>query len=114
MATLAIQSAVRAGVAPSYAAAAGGGDAFLPSNYTWLHIKNGGGSPITVTVVTPRTDPIGNAVADVAVSVPATTGERVIGPFPAEFFADPSTGLASITYSGVTTVTIGAFALSQP
>lgn len=109
MALLATQSITRAGLAPSYAAAAGGGDTFRPGPNVFLHCKNASGGALTVTVVTPRTDAMGNAIADNAVSVPATTGDRMIGPFPFEHYADPTTGLASITYSGVTSLSIGAF-----
>lgn len=112
MALLATQSIVRAGLAPSYAAAAGGGDTFTPGTDTFLHVKNASGGAITVTIVTPRTDAYGNAIADNAISVPATTGERMIGPFPYEAYADPTTGLANITYSGTTSLTIGAFTAS--
>jgi len=113
MATLATQTITRAGVAAAYTAAAGGGDKLTPDQYTFLHVKNGGGSSITVTIVTPR-DALPNvAVADVAVSVP-NGGERMIGPFPAEHFAGLTDGLADITYSGVTSVTVGAFRVSQP
>lgn len=114
MALLASQSITRAGLAPSYAAATGGGDTFTPDGDTFLHVKNASGGAITVTIVTPRTDAWGNAIADNTVSVPATTGDRMIGPFPADSYADPTTGLASITYSAVTTLTIGAFKLSTP
>ncbi|MES2867625.1 MAG: hypothetical protein V4703_12855 [Actinomycetota bacterium] len=113
MAALATQSVVRAGVIPSYAACAGGGDTFLPGRNTFLHVKNASGGALTVTVVTPRTDQWGNAVADNAISVGAGA-EKMIGPFPAESYADPSTGVANITYSGVTTLTIGVFDVSQP
>ena len=65
-----------------------------------------------MTVVTPRTDAYGNAIADNTISVPATTGERVIGPFPAEAYGSLTDGLADITYSGVTSLTIGAFSLT--
>lgn len=112
MALLAVQSITRAGLASAYAAAAGGGDTFLPDGRTFLHVKNASGGAITVTIVTPRTDAYGNAIADNTVSVPATTGDRMIGPFPAEAYADPTTGLANITYSGVTSLTVGAFQLS--
>lgn len=114
MALLATQSITRAGLAPAYAAAAGGGDTFTPDRNTFLHIKNASAGAITVTIVTPRTDALGNAIADNTVSVPATTGDRMIGPFPAEFYADPTTGLANITYSGVTSLTVGAFNVAQP
>lgn len=113
MALLATQSITRLGLVPAYAAAAGGGDTFAPGSQVFLHVKNGSGGSITVTVVTPRTDPLGNAVADNAVAV-AAGAEKMIGPFPSEFYGDPTTGVASITYSAATSVTIGAFALSQP
>jgi hypothetical protein len=111
MADLAKQSITLLGVAPAYVAAAGGGDKIVgPSERVFLHVKNGGGSPQTVTVATPRTDPeTGLAEADVAVSVPAG-GERMIGPFRASTFGDPAdAGKAAVTYSGVTSVTVGCF-----
>jgi len=46
--------------------------------------------------------------------IPVTTGtSKMIGPFPADLFADPADGLADITYSGVTSVTVGIFDLAQ-
>jgi len=109
MAALATQTIVPGGVAPSYAAAAGGGDTFVPDKDTFIHVKNGGGSPITVTVAVPGNERYGVATADVSVSV-TNAQERMIGPFPAEIFADPAlSGSAGITYSGVTSVTIGVF-----
>lgn len=107
MATLATQSASLTGLAPAYAAASGGGDKLAPSDRTFLHAKNASGGALTVTVVTPGTSVGGLGIADVSVSVPAA-GERIIGPFPAQFFADPADGLASITYSGVTSLTVAA------
>lgn len=113
MATLATQSVTRAGVVPAYAAAAGGGDKFTPDSCTYLHVKNGSGAPINVTIVTPNTV-FGDAIADRVVAVGATS-EAVIGPFPAQHFANSAdSGLAAITYSGVTSLTIGAFRLVQP
>lgn len=111
MAHLTKQSVTIVGLAPALVAAAGGGDTFDPDQDTWIEVKNAGGSPITVTVATPKLDPkTGLAEADVTVSVPATTGERKIGPFPYETFADPANqGRAAITYSAVTSVTVGAF-----
>lgn len=111
MALLATQSIAPAGLADALAAAAGGGDTFRPDDGTFLRVNNGGGSPVTVTVVTPETSH-GLAIADLAVVVPAGAS-RMIGPFPSHLFADPTTGLASVTYSGVTSVTVGAFKLSS-
>jgi hypothetical protein len=114
MATLTVQNVSRSGLRVDNAlvAANGGGDQFLPDKDTYLEVNNGSGGAITVTIATPGTV-AGLAVADVAVSVPA--GQRYrIGPFPAEHFAQPDDGLADITYSGVTSLTIGAFKTSQP
>ncbi len=113
MAVLAPQSITRAGVGPTYAAAAGGGDSFLPDADTFLHVKNGSGGALTVTIVTQNTDSLSNPVADNAVSVPAA-GERMIGPFPAQVYANPSTGNADVTYSGVTTLTVAVLKVSKP
>jgi hypothetical protein len=113
MAVLTVQSIVRAGLDPSYVAATGGGDQFLPGSDVFLHVKNGHTSAQTVTVVTPGTVLGDIAQADVAVSVP-NADERIIGPFPASHFADSTDGLADITYSGVTALTIAAIRLTQP
>jgi hypothetical protein len=95
------------GLAPTFAAAAGGGDTFDPDADTMLVVKNGGGASITVTIATPKVDPkTGLAEADAGGSVP-NAGERWFGPFPYETFADPANqGRASIAYSGVTSVTV--------
>jgi len=113
MATLAVQQLVRSGLNTTYAAATGGGDKFAPSARTFLHCKNAGGGAITLTVVTPNTLIADVTIADLAVSVPAA-GERMIGPFPYEHFANAADGLADITYSGVTSVTLAAVQLSAP
>lgn len=112
MATLTTQQITRSGVGPTYAAAAAGGDKFTPTKDTFLHVKNGSGGALTVTIVTPQEAFPGAATADIAVSVPGTS-ERMVGPFPAQFFRDPADGLASITYSGVTTLTIAALQLAE-
>ena len=95
------------GAAPSLTAAAGGGDTFTPAGNLFLYVNNGGGSPITVTVVTPQTAR-GLAISDQSFSV--TNGQaRFARISPADFYADPTTGVGNITYSGVTTVTVGVF-----
>ncbi len=112
MATLATQNITRAGVAPTFAAAAGGGDKFTPSKDTWIEAVNGSGGAITVTIITPKTTDYGAAVADIAVSVGAGS-TRKIGPFPRQHFADTDDGLADLTYSGVTSLTVGVFSLAE-
>ena len=112
MAVLSIQTVTRAGIAPTYAAAAAGGDKFAPDIDTVLHVKNASAGALTVTVVTPRQTSYGSDIADVAVSVPAA-GERLIGPFPTEHFAGTADGLADITYSGVTSLTVAALKVAE-
>lgn len=113
MATLTVQEVTRAGTTLTYAAAAGGGDKFQPGSETWVRVINGGGGAITVTVVTPGTVVSDVSIGDVAVSVGAGV-TKDIGPFPAELFANPTDGLADITYSGVTSVTVAAVKLKRP
>jgi hypothetical protein len=87
-------------------AAAGGGDTMVGAQGVHLYINNGGGSPITVTLVTPETVEGALAVADRAITVTNATFKII--PVPSRY-NDSITGLASITYSGVTTVTVAAF-----
>lgn len=97
------------GTAPTYNAAAGGGDKVgRPGTNVVLHIKNGGGSAITATVVTPGTI-AGQAIGDVAVSVPAA-GERFIGPLTRQYFANDDEQV-DLTWSGTTSVTFAVLEL---
>lgn len=109
MALLAKQTVGLAGLAPTYVAANVGGDTFGPGNNVCIHVKNGSAGALTVTLVTPG-NVVGQAVADVAVSVPAG-GERLIGPLPGSLFARAADGLGDITYSGVTSLTVAVFEL---
>lgn len=104
MALLAVQNASIAGTLITYAAAAGGGDTFAVNDHAVLIVKNGGGSPITVTVAVPGNTKYGQAAPDVAVTV-ANATDKVIGPFPADL-ADPADFVVHVTYSAVTSVTV--------
>ena len=73
----------------------------------FLVVKNASGSSITVTVATPETFDGDLALADRTVTVAATTGQSFI-PLTARY-RDSSTGLATITYSATTSVTVGVF-----
>lgn len=111
MAVLTAQSVVAAGTAPTYAAAAAGGDTCVaPAGRSWVHVKNGSGGAITVTVVSQATPGVGLATSSRAVSVPATTGERLI-PIEDAAWVNATTGAISLTYSAVTSLTVGVFTL---
>lgn len=112
MALLTTQNVARTAITPSYAAVAAT-DTFVPGNTTFLHIKNGGGSPDTVTVQVLQGDPPGLTIADTTVSV-TNAQERMIGPFPPQFYADPTTGLATVTHSFTTSVTVAVINVTLP
>lgn len=115
MATLTTQVVNRAGVTLTFGAAAGGGDAMSCGSGMFLYVKNGGGSPITVTLAVPSgvVAAPNLPISNLAVSV-SNGSEKCIGPVSAQFFQDPTTGLCTITYSGVTSVTVAAVQLAQP
>jgi hypothetical protein len=112
MTLLATQNITRAGVTPAYTAVTAS-DTFLPDANTFLHVKNAGGSPDSCVIAVAAGDPPGLVISDNTVSV-TNAQERMIGPLPAQFFADPTTGLATVTHSFTTSVTSGVFKLIQP
>lgn len=112
MALLTRQKIVEAGLTPVFSAAAGGGDTVSNADgKTFLHIKNGGGSGITVTVVaetTTREDPHLGTLTKASIAKAIGAGaEAIIGPLKKQAFNDED-NIVSITYSGVTTVTVAA------
>ena len=108
MAQLTIQTIATTGLAPTYAAAAAGGDAFYNDGATYFHVKNGSGASINVTV---------NSITacdqgfdhDQVVAVGAGA-EKIIGPFPSQRWNDTSNNV-NVSYSAVTTVTVAAVKL---
>ena len=111
MATLTTQQITPAGVTPTYAAATGGGDKIVPGPTVFLHVKNTSGTSTIVTLDDPRSaSPAGASQfnPDVAVTVPITTGDKMIGPLSAERFESPSDGLIAVTYSQVTGISVAA------
>ena len=112
MAVLNVQVIDRAGdgLDPQFAAASAGGDEFANNGTAYVEVVNGGGSPVTVTVATPQTQ-AGLAVADLTVAIPAG-GRRKFGSFPPATFNNSANGRVALTYSGVTSVTVGVFRLS--
>lgn len=92
------QTIVRAGVVPSYTAAASS-ETMVNDGKTSLHVKNGSGSTITVSFAITSAVDGATGLAKV-VSIP-TLANRLCGPFPTNIYGTT----LGITYSGVTTVT---------
>ncbi|WP_188188052.1 hypothetical protein [Nonomuraea sp. SYSU D8015] len=107
MAALPLQVLVPGGSASVLTAAAGGGDTCAAGDGVFLEVNNGGGSSVTVTLVTPGLFD-GLTIGDRAVAIPA--GERWKIPVPRVFAK--ADGQCDITYSGVTSVTVGCFKVS--
>lgn len=103
MARLTVQEPGLTGADVTLAAATAGGDEFINDGHTMLRVYNGGGGSITVTTARNRNCNQGFSHSN-AVTV-ETVSTHFIGPFPRDEF--PS--IVEITYSGVTSVTVGAF-----
>jgi hypothetical protein len=107
MATISVQTIVKGGLTPTFSAAAAGGDQFRLNDKNDIYwIKNGSGGSVTVTFITQATTD-GLAVADRAISVPAGA-ERVVSDLDPQVYRDAN-GYCQVTYSAVTSVTVGAF-----
>lgn len=83
------------------------GDTFANDGRTFLHVKNANASPSVVTINSIR--PCDQGVDhDIAVTVAATTGDEMIGPFPPSRFNDSSGNVTVTTYSVTATVSVAA------
>ena len=104
MPLLAQQAVALSGLTPSYSAAAAS-TTVTCGERSFLHVKNTAGSSMTVTLTT-TARVRGQLAADVVVTVPATTGDKLIGPITSELFAGASDGTCAVTYSSTTNVTV--------
>jgi len=86
-------------------AATAGGDAWLLQGREFLIVKNGDGSPHTVTIVSQKNSFGTQNAADDLVRSVAAGKIAVIGPLSAIRFRDAN-GLAQVTYDAVTSVTV--------
>ena len=112
MAAFTTQTITRSGITPTYSAVSAT-DTFTPGAQTFVHVKNGGASPDTVGINVLQGNPPGLTISNLSISV-TNAQERMIGPLPANFFADPVTGAGTITHGFTTSVTAGFFAVTQP
>jgi hypothetical protein len=90
------------GAIEAFVAASAGGDSFPNDGHTMLHVKNGSGASINVTI-TSLVNCNQGVNHPVVVAVPAAS-ERIIGPFDQTRFGTS----VAVAYSAVTTVTVAA------
>jgi hypothetical protein len=118
MATLTVQEIdLTTGVAPTYASAGAGGDEYANEGRTYFHVKNGGGSPITVTVAAQQTaidDPQFGRVVPSNRTFTVTNGAERIIPFLATGMYNNANNRVAVTYSAVTSVTVAAIRAPLP
>ncbi|MFD5509025.1 hypothetical protein ACFWIB_14780 [Streptomyces sp. NPDC127051] len=110
MALLAQQVVALSGLTPTYSAAAAS-TTVTCGDRSFLHVKNTNGSSMTVTL-TATARVRGQLAADVVITVPATTGDKMIGPITADLFASAADGIScSVTYSSTTSVTVASLVI---
>jgi len=114
MAALTLQNIDPAGLTPSYSAVNSQDTVAISTGQrVFLHVKNGGGGSINVTITAVKTAATvagvgGVTISDQVVAVGAGS-EEMIGPF-TEAFMDTD-GVVTIDYSGTTSVTAAALQL---
>jgi len=109
---LAPQRVVRTGLAASYTGSLSTSNTYQVNNsgHMILHFKKSSAVDCVVTVDTPETVD-GLAVAQRTVTVPATTGDKFIGPFPPGHYNQPGTNYLEFTLSDVAGLTVAALVL---
>ncbi len=110
--TLAVEAVVRAGLAASYTGSLSTGNTYQCQNdgNTLLHFKKAGANICTVTI--PTTAVVdGKAVADQTVAVPASTGDKFIGPFPPSIYNVKGENYFEFTLSEITALTVAVLSL---
>lgn len=104
--TLTVQKITKTGLAPSYSAANADGHYVANNGRVFLHCKNTNAAARNVTIVTPN-QVDGLAISDRTVTVPALTGDVMIGPFSPEIYGS----MMTVTFDAVTDLTIAALQL---
>jgi hypothetical protein len=111
MAALSTQAINRAGLQAAYTAPSAS-DTFTPDSRTF-YLAKVGATPTTFTFHIPsgRTHIANVGIKDLVVG-PITSHDVLVGPFPADTFGDPTTGLVTVTTDQQSSVTVGVFNLA--
>jgi hypothetical protein len=108
---LTVQKLAATGITPEYTGSLSTGNTYKVRNNgrIYVHAKKTGAGACTATIETPKT--VGGLdIDDQEVTIAATTGDVMIGPFPPSIYND-SSGDVNITFSEVTDLVVGAFEL---
>jgi hypothetical protein len=84
------------------------GDTFANDGRTVLHVKNANGSACVVTITATKPCDVAGTLHTNVVSVGATTGDELIGPFPVGVWGGTVT---VTTYSVTATVSVAAISI---
>ena len=108
---LTIQTLAPTGITPSYTGSLSTENTYQVRNdgKTFLHVKKSAAVDCVVTIDTPGTVG-GLAIAQQTVTVVATTGDKMIGPFAPSIYND-SLGDVTVSFSDVDGLTIAAVRL---
>lgn len=108
---LAPQTPTVDGVTPTYTGSLSTSNTYTFPNdgRTFLHVKKSGAGACVATIATPA-EVDGNAIADKTVTIPATTGDKLIGPFPPRTFTNAD-GVATVSFSEITGLTVAVLQL---
>ncbi len=118
MAAVTIQTIGVAGITPSYQAASASDvvAGATGEERIFIHAKNSNAATATVTIVpvAPTTAKVPGAgvlsLPSIAVTIPATTGDKMIGPIPAAYI-DATGGITLANTGTITNLTLAAFKL---
>jgi hypothetical protein len=108
VALLTTQTISAAGLAPTFTAV-NASDTITadPGSKLFLEVKNANAASCTVTITDAGSTPAGSAASNPTVTVPATTGDRMIAL--SSLMAAPATGLITVSYSVTASVTAAVF-----
>ena len=108
---LTVQTLAPTGITPSYTGSLSASNEYQVRNdgNVFLHVKKSAAVDCTVTIDTPGTVG-GHAIAQLTVTVVATTGDKMIGPFAPSIYNDAS-GDVTVSFSDVDGLTIAAVRL---
>lgn len=103
------QEIANSGIVPSYGAGNSvDGHSFVNDGNMFVHVKNGGGAPINVTLIVPAK--VGGLTITNPVIAVTNGTEKMIGPFDPTLF-NQATGIVYLDLSAATSVTLAVLRL---